>query len=92
MHAIHIHSDRMFTSGWGSSSARKAKRRSTNISELSAPVPVLLGAIEDGSSSVTNGDGMHSSWTSEDGNYLTAPVEIGRERGKRGQSGRYSRL
>ena len=69
VHAMHIRGNRMFTSGWGSSSAR-GRTEIYDISNIETQAPTLLGFIEDTSSSVTAGNSMHSSWTSEDGTFL----------------------
>lgn len=58
VHAYHIRGNRMYTSGWG------GRIDIFDISNLGSQAPSLLGTIQVGSS--TN----HSSWTSEDGNYL----------------------
>ena len=68
VHAMHIRGNRLFTSGWGSSSSR-GRTEIYDISNLATQAPTLLGYIED-TTSTTNGNSMHSSWTSEDGNYL----------------------
>ncbi len=57
VHAMHIRGNRMYTSGWG------GKVEIYDISNLTMQAPTLLGAIQGNS---TN----HSTWTSEDGNYL----------------------
>ncbi|MDQ3220747.1 MAG: FG-GAP-like repeat-containing protein [Acidobacteriota bacterium] len=69
VHAIHIRGNRMFTSGWGRATDR-ARTEIYNISSIDLVPPTLLGFIEDQSSNVTAGNNMHSSWSSEDGNYL----------------------
>ena len=68
VHAMHVRGDRMFTSGWGSSTQR-GRTEIYNIFNVAGQPPTLLGFIED-SSSITAGNSMHSSWSSEDGNYL----------------------
>lgn len=75
VHAMHIRGSRMFTSGWGSSSAR-GRTEIYDISNLGTQAPALLGFVED-ASGTTNGNGMHSGWTSEDGRYLYSAREIG---------------
>ncbi|MFM9904250.1 MAG: FG-GAP-like repeat-containing protein [Pyrinomonadaceae bacterium] len=57
VHAFHIRGNRMYTSGWG------GKIEIYDISNLTTQAPALIGTIQGNS---TN----HSSWTSEDGNYL----------------------
>ena len=68
VHAMHIRGNRLFTSGWGNSSSR-GRTEIYNIANISTSAPALLGFIED-TSSTTAGNSMHSSWSSEDGNYL----------------------
>ena len=57
VHAFHIRGNKMYTSGWG------GKIEIYDIANLATQAPTLLGAINGNS---TN----HSTWTSEDGNYL----------------------
>jgi hypothetical protein len=68
VHAMHIRGNRLFTSGWGNSSNR-GRTEIYDISNITTQAPSLLGFIED-QTSTTAGNNMHSSWTSEDGNYL----------------------
>ena len=68
VHAMHIRGNRMFTSGWGNSSAR-GRTEIYDIANIGTTAPTLLGFIED-TTGTTAGNNMHSSWTSEDGNYL----------------------
>lgn len=68
VHAMHIRGNRMFTSGWGSSSNR-GRTEIYDISNIAMQAPTLLGFIED-TTSTTAGNNMHSSWSSEDGNFL----------------------
>lgn len=75
VHAVHIRGNRMYTSGWGTSSVR-GRTEIYDISNLATQAPTLLGYIEDASASVTAGNNMHSSWTSEDGNYLYSAREV----------------
>ncbi|MCS6874519.1 MAG: FG-GAP-like repeat-containing protein [Pyrinomonadaceae bacterium] len=75
VHAVHIRGNRMFTSGWGNSTTR-ARTEIYDISNIATRAPILLGYIEDPSPSVTNGNNMHSSWTSEDGRYLYSCREV----------------
>ena len=57
VHAMHIRGNRMYTSGWG------GKLEIYDISNLATQAPTLIGAIQ--------GDTRnHSTWTSENGNYL----------------------
>lgn len=80
VHAMHVRGNRMFTSGWGGPSSR-ARTEIYDISDLIGTPPVLLGFIEDPSSSVTSGNNMHSSWTSEDGKYLYSAREVSNSNG-----------
>lgn len=68
VHAMHIRGNRMFTSGWGNGSNR-ARTEIYDISNIATQAPVLQGFIED-TTTITAGNSMHSSWSSEDGNYL----------------------
>ena len=68
VHAMHIRGNRLFTSGWGSSTNR-GRTEIYDIANIATQAPTLLGFIED-QSSITAGNSMHSSWSSEDGNYL----------------------
>jgi hypothetical protein len=76
VHAMHIRGNRMFTSGWGNSTNR-GRTEIYDISNIATQAPTLLGFVEDTSPNVTNGNNMHSSWTSEDGNYLYSCRETG---------------
>ncbi len=68
VHAMHIRGNRMFTSGWGNGSNR-ARTEIYDISNIATTAPVLQGFIED-ASGITAGNSMHSSYSSEDGNFL----------------------
>ncbi len=68
VHAFHIRGNRLFTSGWGNGSNR-GRTEIYDISNVGTQAPTLLGYLED-ATSTTAGNSMHSSWTSEDGNYL----------------------
>ncbi len=68
VHAMYIRGNRLFTSGWGNTSSR-GRTEIYDITNIATQAPSLLGFIED-STSITNGNSMHSSWSSEDGNYL----------------------
>lgn len=57
VHAVHVRGNRMYTSGWG------GQIEIYDISNLAVQAPTRIGTIFGNS---TN----HSSWTSEDGNYL----------------------
>ncbi len=76
VHAMHIRGNRMFTSGWGNFSNR-GRTEIYDISNIETQAPRLLGFVEDSSPNVTNGNNMHSSWSSEDGNYLYSCRETG---------------
>lgn len=69
VHAMHIRGNRMFTSGWGNSNNR-GRTEIYDISNIATQAPTLLGFVSDPSSNILNGNNMHSTWTSEDGNYL----------------------
>lgn len=75
IHAMHVRGNRMFTSGWGSNS-QSGQTEIWDISNLTTQAPTRLGGIID-STAVTAGNNMHSSWSSEDGNYLYSCREIG---------------
>ncbi len=68
VHAMHIRGNRLFTSGWGNGSNR-GRTEIYDISNIGTQAPSLLGFIED-TTFTTSGNNMHSSWSSEDGNYL----------------------
>jgi hypothetical protein len=68
VHAVHIRGNRMFTSGWGTTTV-KGRTEIYDISNIGTQAPSLLGFIED-STCTTCGNSMHSNWSSEDGNYL----------------------
>ncbi|MGH9948758.1 MAG: FG-GAP-like repeat-containing protein, partial [Pyrinomonadaceae bacterium] len=74
IHAMHVRGNRMFTSGFGNS-ANRGRTEIYDISNLDTTAPTLLGFIED-TTATTAGNSMHSSWTSEDGNYLYSAREI----------------
>lgn len=75
VHAMHVRGNRLYTSGWGTSSV-KGRTEIYDISNITTQVPSLLGFVEDSNASVTNGNNMHSSWTSEDGNFLYSAREV----------------
>ncbi|HEY0048443.1 MAG TPA: hypothetical protein VGB68_04100, partial [Pyrinomonadaceae bacterium] len=68
VHAMHLRGNRMFTSGWGTNTTR-GRTEIYDITNINTQAPALLGFIED-PTSTTAGNSMHSSWTSEDGNFL----------------------
>jgi hypothetical protein len=70
VHAMHIRGNRMFTSGWGNSgTGGNGRTEIYDITNIGTQAPTLLGFISD-TTTVTAGNSMHSSWSSEDGNYL----------------------
>jgi hypothetical protein len=73
VHAFHIRGNRLFTSGWGSGSSNPGRTEIYDISNIATQVPTLLGFISDTGSA---GNSMHSSWSSEDGNYLYSCREL----------------
>jgi hypothetical protein len=75
IHAMHIRGNRLFTSGWGNSQSR-GRTEIYDISNITTQAPRLLGFIED-QTSITAGNNMHSSWSSEDGNFLYSCRETG---------------
>lgn len=62
IHAVHISGGRLFTSGW------EGKTDIYDITNVGTQQPPLLGVI-------TSSPNSHSSWTSEDGNYLYSANE-----------------
>jgi hypothetical protein len=76
VHAMHVRGNRMFTSGWGTSSVR-ARTEIWDISDLLTRDATILGTIQDQSSTVNAGNNMHTNWSSEDGNFLYSAREIG---------------
>lgn len=80
IHAMHLRGNRMYTSGWGNSTTR-GRTEIYDISNIAAQAPTLLGFIEDPNAAVTNGNSMHSSWTSEDGKYLYSCREVSNSNG-----------
>lgn len=73
VHAMHVRGNRMFTSGWGNSGNR-GRTEIYDISNIGSQAPTLLGFVQD-TTSTTAGNNMHSSWSSEDGNYLYSARE-----------------
>ncbi|MGI8813473.1 MAG: FG-GAP-like repeat-containing protein [Pyrinomonadaceae bacterium] len=57
VHAFHIRGNRLYTSGWG------GKVEIFNIADIANQAPASIGVINGNSNN-------HSTWTSEDGNYL----------------------
>lgn len=79
VHAMHVRGNRLFTSGWGNNQNR-GRTEIYDISNITTQAPTLLGAIED-QTGITAGNGMHSSWSSEDGNYLYSARETSNQSG-----------
>jgi hypothetical protein len=63
IHAVHIAGGRLFCSGWGGTT------EIYDISNVGTQQPPRIGVINSGTSS-------HSSWTTEDGNYLYSAREL----------------
>src|ERR1044072_1286225 len=78
VHAMHVRGNRLFTSGWenGGTSTSRGRTEIYDISNLATQAPTLLGFIADSSGSGSAGNSMHSSYSSEDGNYLYSCREI----------------
>lgn len=75
IHATHIRGNRLFASGFGSGQVR-GKTYIYDVSNIETQAPVLLASFIDVTGSdVANDQQIHSSWSSEDGNYLY----VGRE-------------
>jgi hypothetical protein len=69
-HAMHVRGNRMFISNFGTFNQR-GRTEIYDISNIETQTPVLLGTIIDNTVPHPGGDDWtHSSWTSEDGNYL----------------------
>lgn len=79
VHAFHIRGNRMYTSGWGSTSVR-GRTEIYDIANIATQAPTLLGFIED-AVSPASGNSMHSSWTSEDGIFLYSAREVSSSNG-----------
>ncbi len=78
VHAMHVRGNRLFTSGWGSGGASGSRGRTEiyDISNIATQAPTLLGFIDDPTGTGSAGNSMHSSYSSEDGNYLYSCREI----------------
>lgn len=76
VHAMHIRGNRMFTSGWGNGGSARGRTEIYDVSNITLQAPALLGFIEDPNANVDAGNQMHSSWSSEDGNYLYSCREV----------------
>lgn len=75
VHAMHVRGNRLFTSGWGNTTTR-GRTEIYDITNIATQPPTLLGFIED-PTGIMAGNNMHSSWSSEDGNYLYSCRETG---------------
>lgn len=75
VHAMVVKGDRLYTSGWGNSTAR-GRTEIYNIANIQTQPATLLGYIDD-QTSITAGNNMHSAWPSEDQRYLYSAREIG---------------
>jgi hypothetical protein len=75
VHAMVVKGDRLYTSGWGNTSAR-GRTEIYNVSNIATQPASLLGFIDD-QASITAGNNMHSAWPSEDQKYLYSAREIG---------------
>jgi hypothetical protein len=73
VHAMHIRGNRMFTSGFGFSAVGRTEIY--DISNVGTQAPQLLGFLTD-PGGASAGNNMHSSWTSEDGNFLYSAREV----------------
>lgn len=74
VHAMVVKGNRLFTSGWGNSSAR-GRTEIYDVSNIATQAPTLLGFISD-QTSITAGNQMHSAWPSDDGNWLYSCREV----------------
>ena len=63
IHAVHIRNGKMYTSGWGISATQPGLTEIYDITNIETQAPRLLGQV-------ASGTNTHSSWTSEDGNFL----------------------
>lgn len=79
VHAMVVRGNRLFTSGWGNSSAR-GRTEIYDISNITTQTPTLLGFIAD-QSTITAGNQMHSAWPSDDGNWLYSCREVTQSNG-----------
>ncbi len=70
IHATHIRGNRLFASGFGNATVR-GRTAIYDVSNIETRAPVLLGEFLDSTGgSVFDDTQIHSSWSSEDGNYL----------------------
>ncbi|HEX7998152.1 MAG TPA: FG-GAP-like repeat-containing protein [Pyrinomonadaceae bacterium] len=68
IHAITVVNNRMFTSGWGTTTSI-GKTDIWDVRDIGTRAPILLGVIDSGTNS-------HSSWPTPDGNYLVSCREL----------------
>jgi hypothetical protein len=68
IHAVTIVNNRMFTSGWGTSTS-VGKTDIWDVTDIGTRAPILLGVVNSGTNS-------HSSWPTPDGNYLVSCREL----------------
>ncbi|MBD0326441.1 MAG: hypothetical protein ICV68_08415, partial [Pyrinomonadaceae bacterium] len=68
IHAITVVNNRMFTSGWGTTTSI-GKTDIWDVKDIGTRAPILLGVINSGTNS-------HSSWPTPDGNYLVSCREL----------------
>jgi hypothetical protein len=70
VHATHIRGNRLFASGFGSGQVR-GKTFIYDVSNIETQAPTLLASFIDVTgTNVADDQQIHSSWSSEDGNYL----------------------
>ena len=70
VHAMHVRGNRMYISGWGAI-FNPGRTEIYDITNVESNPPTLLGTIIDSvGTDYHNNDWTHSSWTTEDGNYL----------------------
>jgi hypothetical protein len=68
IHAITVVNNRMFTSGWGTTTS-VGKTDIWDVTDIGNRAPILLGVVDSGTNS-------HSSWPTPDGNYLVSCREL----------------
>jgi hypothetical protein len=77
LHATHIRGSRLFASGLGRGINGRGKTVIYDVSNIETQAPVLLKVIEDNTDpNPANDRFMHSSWSSEEGNYLYSCREL----------------
>ncbi len=80
VHAMVVKGNRMFFSGWGSTSS-PGRTEIYDISNITTQAPTLLGFISD-TTAITAGNNMHSAWPSDDGNWLYSCREVTQSNGQ----------